>query len=205
MTRAMGSTLFFYKFLARCVHTMLGVLHVVLTALVPWTTRRATSCINGLNALAEMRQVATTQQHRGWLAMRASTLAPSPIPTCDAAISMSAVTHRLATQSHGRARRCRLSAEDDEPSSLGRRLNEMLDRPVIDPSRDRGLDEPEFLRRFKDLVQTDYGAAEAIYAGGVLAALLVFAQQLVKLYKNCYFIPDTTCPFAPSAEDLLNF
>ena len=136
---------------------MLAILHVVLTALVPWTTRRATSCSNGLNALAEMRQVATTQQHRGWLAMRASTLAPSPIP-----ISMSAVTHRLATQSHGRARRCRLTAEDDEPSSLGRRLNEMLDRPVIDPSRDRGLDEPEFLRRFKDLVQTDYGAAEAI-------------------------------------------
>lgn len=185
---------------------MFGALHV-LTALVPWTTRRATSC-NGLNVLAEMRQVATTQQHRGWLAMRASTLAPSPIPTCDqgqAAISMSAVTHRLATQSHGRARRCRLSADDDEPSSLVRRLNEMLDRPVIDPSRDRGLDEPVFLRRFKDLVQTDYGAAEAIYAGGVFAALLVFAQQLVKLYKNCYFIPDTTCPFAPSAEDLLNF
>ena len=192
---------------------MLSVRHLVLTALVPWTTRRATSFArirwdsNGLNALAEMRQVATTQQLRGWLTMR-TTLPPSPITTCGqghAAISMSAVTHRLATQSHGRARRCRLSAEDGEPSSLGKRLNEMLDRPVIDPSRDRGLDEPPVLRRFKDLVKTDYGAAEAVYAGGVFAALLVCAQQLVKLYKHCYFMPDKTCPFAPSAEDLLNF
>ena len=87
------------------------------------------------------------------------------------------------------------------------RLQDFLDTPLIDPARDGGKDEPQLLREFKALFNSDYQMAETIYAGLIFAVLLSFSQQAVRIYKHCYFMPDKTCPWdviSPSM-DVLNF
>ena len=99
--------------------------------------------------------------------------------------------------------------EGDTPANIGERISEsvnrLLDTPIIDPTQEGGKNEPEWLRRFKDLVATDYQLAETLYAGCVFAVLLFFAQQGVRIYKHCYFMPDKLCPWevVPSLADEL--
>ena len=82
---------------------------------------------------------------------------------------------------------------------------DVLDTPLVDPDSEGRDNEPQLLRDFKSLVQTDYMMAEAIYAGGVFAILLWFSQQGVRVYKHCYFMPDSACPWQvePSLADTL--
>ena len=95
--------------------------------------------------------------------------------------------------------------EGEGKRSVGERLNALLDAPIIDPGARDSADQPKLLRDFQQLITDDYPMAEALYAGSVFAVLLFFAQQGVRIYKHCYFMPDKLCPWAPSAEDLLNF
>ena len=78
---------------------------------------------------------------------------------------------------------------------MERRLNTFLDKPLIDPTRDGGSEEPNLLRQFKELVNSDYELAQTLYVGLVFAVLLAFAQQGVRIYKHCYFMPDKLCPW----------
>ena len=96
---------------------------------------------------------------------------------------------------------CAMAAgpEDPEKPDLDDRVQALLDRPIIDPTA-AGENEPQLLRAFKQLVETDYPLAEALYAGSVLAVLLFFSQKGVSIYKHCYFMPDQQCPWAVTQE-----
>ena len=59
----------------------------------------------------------------------------------------------------------------------------MLDRPVPTP------------KILQQLAEDDYQLAETIYAGSIFAVLIFFAQQGVRVYKHCVFMPDSLCPF----------
>ena len=103
--------------------------------------------------------------------------------------------------------RCRLSCctdggDGDKPPdkkpderSLVDRINAMLDTPVFDADASDDADEPKIFKDFKSLIQEDYQFAETLYVGGVFALLLFFAQQGVRIYKHCYFMPDRLCPW----------
>ena len=89
---------------------------------------------------------------------------------------------------------------DGEEDGADEKLQKLLDTPLIDPTQDNA-DDPEFLRRFKQLVNDDYNFAEALYAGGVFAVLLFFSQQGVSVYKHCVAMPDAACPWASGSVD----
>ena len=89
---------------------------------------------------------------------------------------------------------------DGEEDGADAKLQKLLDTPLIDPTQDNA-DDPEFLRRFKQLVNDDYNFAEALYAGGVFAVLLFFSQQGVSVYKHCVAMPDAACPWASGSVD----
>ena len=82
------------------------------------------------------------------------------------------------------------------------RLNELLDRPTIDVEAANTPGQPPWLTAFKELVSSDYGMAEALYAGTVFSVLIFFSQQGVRVYKHCYFMPDAACPWdaSPSVD-----
>ena len=105
-------------------------------------------------------------------------------------------------QRGGVCRSCERPPSDERGESIGERLQRLLDTPVIDPTQE-GSAEPELLRRFKRLVNTDYALAEALFAGGYFAVLLFLTQQGVRVYKHCYFSPDALCPWAAAAPDPL--
>ena len=100
---------------------------------------------------------------------------------------------------------------DDNPQSIGDQLNErfnaLLDSPVFDPDDTGNANEPEWLRNWRDLWQRDQQMAETLFVGFYFALLLFFAQQGVRIYKHCYFMPDNTCPWdvGPVGIDPLNF
>jgi hypothetical protein len=68
--------------------------------------------------------------------------------------------------------------------SLADRLNRILDTPLFDPTAASKKGEPKLLTSFKDLVDTDYQLAEAVYACLVFSVLLFFSQQAVRIYKH---------------------
>ena len=118
--------------------------------------------------------------------------------------------HKLYRTGHrGQAQRIRLGDLGDgndgnaDQRSLSDRLQELLDSPVIDPM-DNGPRDPKPLRAFKELLKTDYQMAEALYAGAYFAVLLAFSQQGVRMYKHCFFSPDSSCPW-DVVGDALNF
>ena len=94
--------------------------------------------------------------------------------------------------------------ERRDERDLGDKLNELLDKPVFDLSTSDD-NEPKLLRDFKELIENDYQFAEALYAGAYFSILIFFAQQGVRIYKNCYFMPDKMCPWevAPLVDTLI--
>ena len=84
--------------------------------------------------------------------------------------------------------RCCTDGDDDD------KLQTFLDTSFFDPTQQDDND-PKFIKDFKSLVTDDYPMAEAFYAGTVLAVLLFFSQQAVRIYKHCYFMPDKMCPW----------
>ena len=111
-------------------------------------------------------------------------------------------------QAHqSRAPACQCCADKgggDEPS-FGDRLQTLLDTPVINTTESSD-DERDWLRGFKALLASDYELAETLYVGVYFAILIFFAQQGVRIYKHCYFMPDKLCPWevTPSLDTLLN-
>lgn len=83
---------------------------------------------------------------------------------------------------------------DDDKRRTDDWVQTFLDTPLIRPTE---IDENEstFMRQFKSLLRSDYEMAEALYAGAVMALLLLFAQQAVRIYKHCYVLPDNACPW----------
>ena len=130
--------------------------------------------------------------------------------SCVAAFTSPACSSGVRLHRKMRCGRIRVSAEDEdnddeEPQrDLGDELNAFLSRPIIDPDRPGDENEPQMLRDFKRLATEDYQLAEALYAGLVFSILLWFAQQGVRVYKHCYFMPDSLCPFG-DATPLLDF
>ena len=87
------------------------------------------------------------------------------------------------------------------------RFSRLLDTQLIDPD-DMRAGEPQLLSDFKSLVKSDYGLAEALYAGVVFSMLIFLSQRGVSLYRHCYFAPDRFCPWdavGPVADKLLDF
>ena len=105
-------------------------------------------------------------------------------------------------------------SDGDEPDvsdasgsdSFEDRLNALLDRPVFDPDN-RARDESRLLGLFRDKFDADPEYATIMYVGGYFALLLCFAQQGVRIYKHCFFMPDKLCPWevGPSVDELFNF
>jgi hypothetical protein len=122
---------------------------------------------------------------------------PARIPLATASTEAGAILVRGAS-----ARRSlhALRLCDGEEDGADAKLQKLLDTPLIDPTQDNA-DDPEFLRRFKQLVNDDYNFAEALYAGGVFAVLLFFSQQGVSVYKHCVAMPDAACPWASGSVD----
>jgi hypothetical protein len=122
---------------------------------------------------------------------------PARIPLATASTEAGAILVRGAS-----ARRSlhALRLCDGEEDGADAKLQKLLDTPLIDPTQDNA-DDPEFLRRFKQLVNDDYNFAEALYAGGVFAVLLFFSQQGVSVYKHCVAMPDAACPWASGPVD----
>ena len=110
-------------------------------------------------------------------------------------------TPLLRSKIHHHAQRspdCRCSENGDENGKqrdLGDRVNELLDKPIFDPSAPKGANTPKLLSDFQDLFETNPELAETLWVGGYFALLLVFAQQGVRIYKHCYFMPDSMCPW----------
>ena len=98
-----------------------------------------------------------------------------------------------------------LSGESSE-GDLGERLNALLDRSVFDPDS-RGRDEPRLLAFFRAKFDEDPEFATTLFVGFYFAVLLCAAQQGVRIFKHCYFLPDKLCPWdvGPSVDELLNF
>ena len=122
---------------------------------------------------------------------------PARIPLSTASTAAGAILVRRAS-----ARRSlhALRLCDGDEDGADEKLQKLLDTPLIDPTQDNA-DDPEFLRRFKQLVNDDYNFAEALYAGGVFAVLLFFSQQGVSVYKHCVAMPDAACPWASGSVD----
>ena len=101
------------------------------------------------------------------LAPITGTHTPARIPLATASTEAGAILVRGAS-----ARRSlhALRLCDGEEDGADAKLQKLLDTPLIDPTQDNA-DDPEFLRRFKQLVNDDYNFAEALYAGGVFAVL----------------------------------
>ena len=120
---------------------------------------------------------------------------------------------RQHTDERRRLRRAAAATDagGDNPQSIGDQLNErfnaLLDSPVFDPDDTGNANEPEWLRNWRDLWQRDQQMAETLFVGFYFALLLFFAQQGVRIYKHCYFMPDNTCPWdvGPVGIDPLNF
>ena len=89
---------------------------------------------------------------------------------------------------------------DKKLKDVDEKLQKLLDTQLFDPTEDNA-DDPEFLKKFKQLVNDDYNFAEALYAGGVFAVLLFFSQQGVSVYKHCVAMPDAACPWASGSVD----
>ena len=127
----------------------------------------------------------------------------------------------VGTPSEGRksehARTFHLDSDDNEerrssepsssaPDTMADRLNALLDRSFFDPSQDSKSD-PKLVSDFKSLFQSDPEMASIIFVGLYFALLLFFAQQGIRVYQHCYFMPDKLCPWdvSPSFDELLNF
>ena len=123
------------------------------------------------------------------------TPARTPLATASTAAGAIFVRRASARRSLHALRLC-----DGEEDGADAKLQKLLDTPLIDPTQDNA-DDPEFLRRFKQLVNDDYNFAEALYAGGVFAVLLFFSQQGVSVYKHCVAMPDAACPWASGSVD----
>ncbi|EOD36120.1 hypothetical protein EMIHUDRAFT_226679 [Emiliania huxleyi CCMP1516] len=135
------------------------------------------------------------------------------------------------SQPDGRRDGQRTSGNDPKTRpSIGERLDELLDRPFFDPE-ERGEDEPGLLRRFRAAFDSDPESASTLFVGLYFAVsdiaplipllcvtlvLLAFAQQGVRLWKHCYAMPDSLCPWdvglpggdaytAKAFSDLMNF
>mmetsp|Transcript_36730 Transcript_36730/g.115528 ORF Transcript_36730/g.115528 Transcript_36730/m.115528 type:complete len:168 (-) Transcript_36730:230-733(-) len=121
------------------------------------------------------------------------------------------------SQPDGRRDGQRTSGNDPKTPvpGIGERLDELLDRPFFDPE-ERGEDEPGLLRRFRAAFDSDPESASTLFVGLYFAVLLAFAQQGVRLWKHCYAMPDSLCPWdvglpggdaytAKAFSDLMNF
>lgn len=97
-------------------------------------------------------------------------------------------------------------APDADDRQIGERLNALLDRSFFDPEDSKEGD-PKLVSDFKSLFQADPEMASSLFVGLYFALLLFFAQQGIRVYKHCYFMPDKLCPWdvTPSIDDLLNF
>jgi hypothetical protein len=84
---------------------------------------------------------------------------------------------------------------DGESRDIADRLNALLDQQVFDPEDESDRDEPQAMSDFRQLFRNDPEMATALYAGTYFALLLCVTQQVVRVYKHCYFMPDKTCPF----------
>lgn len=93
------------------------------------------------------------------------------------------------------------------PRDLGDRLDALLDRSFFDPTSEGRRGEPRFLIQFREMFAADPEFASTLYVGCYFALLLFFAQQGVRIFRHCYFMPDQLCPWdvGPSMDALLNF
>ena len=101
----------------------------------------------------------------------------------------------------------RLLADDDQDDrdkgsekggsqgDIGDKLNEMLNKPFFDPEQQGREDDPSFLKGFRRKFDEDPEFASTLFVGFYFALLLFFAQQGVRIYKHCYFMPDKLCPW----------
>ena len=126
---------------------------------------------------------------------------------CLAAAGFSAPTLARTRPISTRLRDCRCSEPDgddtDAGASLGERLDNLLDQQVFDPTEPSSSDEPKVVSEFKNLVNTDYELAEALWVGGVFAVLIFISQAAVRVYKHCVFMPDAQCPWDANAGSTL--
>ena len=87
---------------------------------------------------------------------------------------------------------------------MGDQIQKMLNTQFFDPTQEKSSD-PGLLRDFKALVQSDYEKAELIYASVIIAGMLIFAQQGVRIYKHCVFMPDNLCPLNSAVDPFSSF
>eukprot|EP00567_Pseudictyota_dubia_P012393 CAMPEP_0197444138 /NCGR_PEP_ID=MMETSP1175-20131217/9694_1 /TAXON_ID=1003142 /ORGANISM="Triceratium dubium, Strain CCMP147" /LENGTH=157 /DNA_ID=CAMNT_0042974873 /DNA_START=124 /DNA_END=594 /DNA_ORIENTATION=- len=84
--------------------------------------------------------------------------------------------------------------KDEESSELEGKIDALLDSPVFDP--DAKANEENW---FAKLVKSDYATAEALYAGGFFALMVLISQELFRfwLYGENY-VPFKAGGGAPS-------
>ena len=91
------------------------------------------------------------------------------------------------------------STPPPEMGDNGKRLDALLDKPFFDPSQDGQENEPSILTDFRRKFDEDPEYASTLFVGFYFALLLFFAQQGVRIYKHCYFLPDNLCPWDAGA------
>ena len=117
---------------------------------------------------------------------------------------------RLLTSDEEDGERPSLKGSSTDPDvddrTIGERLNALLDRSFFDPSVESKAD-PKLVSDYKSLFQADPEMASSLFVGLYFALLLFFAQQGIRVYKHCYFMPDKLCPWdvSPSIDELMNF
>jgi len=82
------------------------------------------------------------------------------------------------TSPHGRfASTCLGERRGDDDSTIEEKIDNFLDSPVFDPD-----DESNEENWFANLVKNDYATAEALYAGGFFAFMVLVSQELFRMW-----------------------